>query len=119
MFLGRSLFYDSFSFLNLFNFLTVFSAAISGFFLRFNESVIDLTKALPTTSPSPFFKDEIVFEKAVPAGDRFGKFPHLYGSLKVEKIKNSRCLWQLFLDFCSIFFEFCGPVFQHKKKKIP
>ena len=41
------------------------------------------------------FKDEIVFEKAVPAGDRFGKFPHLYGSLKVEKIKNK---WEIKRD---------------------
>ena len=38
------------------------------------------------------FKEEIVFEKAVPAGDRFGKFPHLYGTLKVEKIKNK---WEI------------------------
>ena len=43
-----------------FNFLTNFSAAINGFLLWFNESVIVLTKALPTTNPSAFFKDEIV-----------------------------------------------------------
>ena len=45
------------------------------------------------------FKDEIVFEKAVPAGDRFGKFPHLYGSLKVEKIKNK---WEIKRDAFSL-----------------
>ena len=45
------------------------------------------------------FKDEIVFEKSVPAGDRFGKFPHLYGSLKVEKIKNK---WEIKRDAFSL-----------------
>ena len=38
------------------------------------------------------FKDEIVFEKALPAGERTGEFPHLYGTLKVEKIKNK---WEI------------------------
>ena len=45
------------------------------------------------------FKDEIIFEKAVPAGDRFGKFPHLYGTLKVEKIKNK---WEIKRDAFSL-----------------
>jgi uncharacterized protein (DUF952 family) len=38
------------------------------------------------------FKDEIIFEKAVPTGERTGEFPHLYGILKVEKIKNK---WEI------------------------
>ena len=38
------------------------------------------------------FKDEIIFEKAFPAGERTGEFPHLYGILKVEKIKNK---WEI------------------------
>ena len=38
------------------------------------------------------FKDEIIFEKAVPTGERTGEFPHLYGTLKVEKIKNK---WEI------------------------
>ena len=38
------------------------------------------------------FKDEIIFEKALPAGERTGEFPHLYGTLKVEKIKNK---WEI------------------------
>ena len=38
------------------------------------------------------FKDEIIFEKAVPAGYRSGEFPHLYGILKVEKIINK---WEI------------------------
>ena len=45
------------------------------------------------------FKDEIIFEKAVPAGDRSGKFPHLYGILKVEKIINK---WEIKRDAFSL-----------------
>ena len=45
------------------------------------------------------FKDEIIFEKAVPAGDRSGEFPHLYGILKVEKIINK---WEIKRDAFSL-----------------
>jgi uncharacterized protein (DUF952 family) len=45
------------------------------------------------------FKDEIIFEKAVPTGDRSGKFPHLYGILKVEKIINK---WEIKRDAFSL-----------------
>ena len=45
------------------------------------------------------FKDEIIFEKAAPAGDRSGKFPHLYGILKVEKIINK---WEIKRDAFSL-----------------
>ena len=45
------------------------------------------------------FKDEIFFEKAVPAGDRSGEFPHLYGILKVEKIINK---WEIKRDAFSL-----------------
>ena len=45
------------------------------------------------------FKDEIIFEKAVLAGDRSGKFPHLYGILKVEKIINK---WEIKRDAFSL-----------------
>ena len=45
------------------------------------------------------FKDEIILEKAVPAGDRSGEFPHLYGTLKVEKIINK---WEIKRDAFSL-----------------
>ena len=45
------------------------------------------------------FKDEIIFEKSVPAGDRSGEFPHLYGILKVEKILNK---WEIKRDAFSL-----------------
>ena len=45
------------------------------------------------------FKDEIIFEKAATAGDRSGKFPHLYGILKVEKIINK---WEIKRDAFSL-----------------
>ena len=45
------------------------------------------------------FKDEIIFEKAAPAEDRSGKFPHLYGILKVEKIINK---WEIKRDAFSL-----------------
>ena len=45
------------------------------------------------------FKDEIIFEKAVPAGERAGEFPHLYGILKVEKVKNK---WEIKRDAFSL-----------------
>lgn len=45
------------------------------------------------------FKDKIIFEEAAPAGERAGKFPHLYGILKVEKIKNK---WEIKRDAFSL-----------------
>ena len=45
------------------------------------------------------FNDEIIFEKAVPAGERTGKFPHLYGTLKVENIINK---WEIKRDAFSL-----------------
>ena len=45
------------------------------------------------------FKNKIIFEKAVPAGERSGKFPHLYGILKVEKIINK---WEIKRDAFSL-----------------
>ena len=45
------------------------------------------------------FKDKIIFEKAVPAGDRSGEFPHLYGILKVEMIINK---WEIKRDGFSL-----------------